>query len=530
MNRHHSPITAILCYVGLLLSSVMVSSCKSTHTTAYTHAKQKSIVILYENDVHCGIDGYSKMRGLADAIQQSDTSYVGIVSSGDFLQGALAGAYSRGQYIVDIMRHVGYDAITLGNHEFDYGAPRMFELLPQIGAPIVSSNFCEYDTRKPFYQPYVIKQYGQKRIAFVGVTTTETLRAEAYAFFDNNRKQLYDLCPSQLIQLVQKAIDQARAEGADYVVLLSHMGEQSSEDDLTSQDLVAATRGIDAVLDGHSHSIIPVNPVNNLDGKQIPVSQTGTQFENIGKLWISPDGRFVTSLVDNAANPYTNARVTAVTDSIKALLKQATSRQIATVAFDLPVQDANGSWIVRREEAPMGNLVSDAFRWKMNAAIGLVNGGGLRNSIKAGAVNYGHIISVQPFDNLVCLIEATGQQIIDMLSKCASKCPEADGSFPQVSGMRYTIHTATHTVSDVLVFDKQANAYLPLDLQRTYTIATTDYYGNGGYYYTLQDCRLIENTQILARDVMAEYLEKHLNGCIDNSYRTTQGRVTITND
>jgi 2',3'-cyclic-nucleotide 2'-phosphodiesterase (5'-nucleotidase family) len=178
----------------------------------------------------------------------------------------------------------------------------------------------------------------------------------------------------------------------------------------------------------------------------------------------------------------------------------------------------------------MGNLVSDAFRWKMNAAIGLVNGGGLRNSIKAGAVNYGHIISVQPFDNLVCLIEATGQQIIDMLAKCAAKCPEADGSFPQVSGMRYTIHTATHTVSDITVFDKQTNAYLPLDPQRTYTIATTDYYNNGGYYYTLQDCRLIENTQLLARDVITEYLEKQLKGNIDDSYHTTQGRITIVDD
>jgi 2',3'-cyclic-nucleotide 2'-phosphodiesterase (5'-nucleotidase family) len=101
---------------------------------------EKSIVILYENDVHCGIDGYSKMRGLRDAIVRADTSYVAMLSAGDFLQGDLAGALSTGQYIVDIMKNMGYDAITLGNHEFDYGVPRLQELLPKIGTNVVCSN------------------------------------------------------------------------------------------------------------------------------------------------------------------------------------------------------------------------------------------------------------------------------------------------------------------------------------------------------------------------------------------------------
>ena len=117
----------------------------------YSFDSKKSIVILYENDVHCNIDGYTKFVGLRDAIAHTDTSYVGMVGSGDYLQGALAGAISRGLYITDIMRNVGYDAITLGNHEFDYLMPRMLELLPKIGAPVVCTNLFEYGSSKPHH-------------------------------------------------------------------------------------------------------------------------------------------------------------------------------------------------------------------------------------------------------------------------------------------------------------------------------------------------------------------------------------------
>ena len=164
--------------------------------------KQKSIVILYENDVHCGIDGYTKMRGLRDAIVSADTSYVSMVSSGDFLQGDLAGALTHGQYVVDIMKMMGYDAVTLGNHEFDYGVPRMQELLPQIGADIVCANLFEVNATTPMYQPYVIKQFGDKRIAFVGITTPESMRDEAYSFYDTDGELLYDLHNYDCISLV----------------------------------------------------------------------------------------------------------------------------------------------------------------------------------------------------------------------------------------------------------------------------------------------------------------------------------------
>ena len=510
----------------MLLVLTALVGCVSNEDNSSSEQRNKSIVILYENDVHCGIDGYTQMRGLRDAIVRSDTSFVGMVSAGDFLQGDLAGAISLGQFVVDIMKNMGYDAVTLGNHEFDYGVPRMQELLPQINTTVVCSNLVKYGETTPLYQPYVIKQYGNKRIAFVGTTTPETMRSEAYSFFDKDQKQIYDLQTNKCYALVQQAADNARSEGADYVVVLSHLGEATSDTGIDSHGLVAATRSIDAVLDGHTHSVIPCDYVTNLDGQKVPVTQTGTKFANVGKLWISPEGKFITSLVANTDIPYDNATVTHSIDSIKALIKQQAGRQVATSEFPL-IAIEGSSWPVRCKEMPLGNLVADAYRFVMRAQIGITNGGGLRSNLPTD-ITYGDVIGVQPNDNNMCLIEATGEQLLAMLTKCTAKCPEADGSFPQVSGMKYTIHTASHKVTDVQILD--ADTYKPLDLQGKYTIAVIDYYGNGGFYRTLQDCRLLSMTDILSRDALSNYLENVLSGVVPDSYKEPQGRITIVND
>ena len=518
---------SILRLLGGAFISALIVGCSSDDSTS-SPAKEKSIVILYENDVHCAITGYPKMRGLADAILASDTSYVGLVSSGDFLQGALSGAYSHGQYIVDIMKNMGYDAITLGNHEFDYGVPRMLELLPQIGAPVVSANFTEVGKTETIFPPYVIKQYGDKRIAFVGVLTPETMLAEAYAFFDEDNNLLYDLNALEVYDMVQEAVDDARAEGADYVIVLSHLGE-SNETGVDSHSMVNATRGIDAVLDGHTHAVIPGEWVGNIDGQPVPVTQTGTQFANYGKLWISRDGKFHTSLVADDDNPYCNTNVAATVDSIQTLLDAATSETVGTSDFDLLVKNPSGDWIVRSEEASIGDLVSDAFRIISDTQIGLINGGALRNDILAGEIIYGHVMSLLPNDNHVSIIVATGKDILDMLEECCINCPDDDGSFPQVSGMKFTIHTVSNTVSDVMVYNEETDAFEPIDENKSYTIAVNDYYRTGGFYGLLAECRLIKDTAI-CRDVVRQYIIEILDGVISDIYKEAQDRIRIVYD
>jgi 2',3'-cyclic-nucleotide 2'-phosphodiesterase (5'-nucleotidase family) len=398
--------------------------------------------------VHCGIDGYTKLAGLRDAINQSDTAWAAVVCSGDFLQGGTSGAISRGQYIVDIMRNVGYKAITLGNHEFDYGVPRLKNLLSGVNAPVVCANFYDVGAEKSYFPAYVIQSFGDKRVAFIGAVTPETMILEEYAFYDNHDNLSYTLKPDDFYALIQQAVDNARQEGADYVVLLSHVGESTQSMGFDSHRLVQATKGIDVVLDGHSHSVIPHDKVSSLDGKTIEVTQTGTQFANIGKLLITRNGQLSTELVPTKDLNVSNARVSATTDSIMALLKVIESRKVADCAAPLRIYDDNGTRLVRNEETNSGDFVTDAYRYVMDAEIGLSNGGGIRNERLSSELTYGDLINMLPFENYVWKVEATGAKIIELLQKSTSSVPKEDGDFPQVSGVKFTLHTSDHSISD----------------------------------------------------------------------------------
>ncbi len=509
-----------------LLPVLALVACRNNGNKEPVVNTPKSIVILYENDVHCAIDGYTKMRGLADAIVAADTAYVGLVSSGDFLQGSLAGAISRGGYIVDIMSEMHYDAVALGNHEFDYGVPRQLELLPIIGSPVSCANLYEYVSAASVYAPYIIKQYGNKRIAFVGVLTTETMKAESYSFYDKDGNQLYDLRAEDLYSLVQQSVDKARREGADYVVALSHLGEWAYEG-CGSHEMIAATRGINVVLDGHTHSVIPCDSVKNLDGVYVPITQTGTQFANVGHLLIDTAGHFHTSLIPTKDIIYTNARVSAVTDSIHTLLNGITEHKIARLDFDMPITDETGQWLIRKQETALGNLVAESFRHDVQAQIGLTNAGGVRNGLKAGDVTYADAISVVPYDNAVCLIEATGLQIQNMLEACTASYPQLDGDFPQLSGLKFTLHVSDHSVSDVMVYDEQSSTFVPVTADGIYTIGTLDYFATGGFYGTLKDCPLLNEPSKICYDVLADYMEHTLHGVIPDAYRQPAGLITI---
>ena len=491
---------------------------------------QKSIVILYENDVHCGIDGYQKMAGLRDAINKTDTAYAGAVCVGDFLQGNTTGAISKGQYVVDIMKLMDYDAVTLGNHEFDYGVPRMKMLLEQLNAPIVSCNLYDVADQQFVYMPYIIKQYGNKKVAFIGATTPETMILEAYAFYDTNGGLEYDLRPKTFYQLVQQTVDDARAKGADYVVLLSHVGETTQSMGFNSHLLVNNTRGIDVVLDGHSHEIFENAKATNLDGQEITVTQTGTQFERIGKLLITPDGRMTTKLLKPADVPYVNARVKAATDSIHKLVDAATSKVVAHTDYRLVVSDENKQWIIRGSETNAGDLVADAYRYALKSDIAFENGGGIRNDIMAGDITYGDVIGMLPYDNILRRVAVSGKLLKEMLTRCTALVPVLDGNFPQCSGLRFTIHCKSHRVSDIEVLQENGK-YAPLDENHTYSVTMTNYtHEGGGFFDMFKKCSVLQESTVRYHEALIDYLTKVLGGNTGKAYAQPQGRITILED
>lgn len=509
-----------------LLIGMSLAACSSVRSIGEPLKQRKAIVILYENDVHCAIDGYAKLAGLRDAIAASDTAYVAVTSSGDFLNGALAGIISRGQYIADIMRNVGYDVVTLGNHEFDFGSQRMIEMMSQIKAPVICANFFKAGAAHPFYPACTIRRFGAESVGFVGVSTPSSMVDEEYSFYDKDGRKLYDLCPDAVVTLVQQAVDSVRRAGADYVVLLSHLGELPSETGIDSHTLVSQIKGVNVVLDGHSHSVVPHDTVTDLDGKEITVTQTGTQYANIGKLVITKDGRISTSLIPIDSIPYTSQRITVTADSIKQLMSSVTRQVIGTSDFELTINDSLGNRLVRSGETNLGDLCTDACREISGAEIGMLNGGGIRNSIPAGRITHGDAINALPYYNMLCKIEVTGETILRTLRRCTASYPQEDGSFPQVSGMRYTVHAGNHTISDVQVLSRETSRYEPLIPERKYTIGICDYYNAGGFYGLLKGATLIEQTTMLTSDALAKYIKETLNGDV-SAYRHPQGRIVI---
>ncbi|MBP5457717.1 MAG: bifunctional metallophosphatase/5'-nucleotidase [Paludibacteraceae bacterium] len=514
-----------------LISAATLTGCKSSSKAPKTPEKQavvrtqdKSIVILYENDVHCAIDNYAKLAGLRDAV--ADTAYAAVVSSGDYLQGGTAGAISKGKYIVDIMKSVEYDAVTLGNHEFDYKVPQMMSLLNYLAAPVTCVNLKDKKTGQNVYMPFVLRKYGIKTVAYIGVTTPTARYTEEYAFLDKDGNEIYELSEKNVYELVQKAVDKARSLGANYVILLSHVGEDDNNTHVESHGLIANTIGIDAVLDGHTHSVVPTQYVADKAGRKVLISQTGTKLANVGKLCISKNGVITNELVPISSITRENAVVRHTTDSIKALAQNFTSKHVGTTDYKLRILDDKGNQQIRLAETNAGDLVADAFRIIVGSNIGMTNGGGVRSEVNAGELKMGDIIDLLPYDNYLYEVEVEGSTIALLLTKCIQGLPLEDGDFPQVSGITFDIDAAAHQVSNIKILDPATNKYEPIKMNGLYTIATTDYcITGGGFRGVLKDSKVTKTGLMIYSEALVEYISNNLNGHVGKEYAEPQGRI-----
>lgn len=485
----------------LLLASLMLTvSCKDDDAGEIldpTKDNDRSIVIIYDNDVHCAIEGYAKMVGYRDAIVEADTAWVATVSAGDYVQGGAVGSLSQGQYVIDVMKEVGYDAITLGNHEFDYKVPQMRHLMDQLPAGTVTCcNFYNAAHDSLYYKEYVIKQMGKKKVAFVGVTTPGTMVSESYSFFaEDGVTKLYDLREADCVTLVQNAVDHARAEGADYVILLAHLGESDrGSTTVYTPTLLAKTRGINAILDGHTHSTIPGQTYPNIDGDIVYSMQTGSKFQHVGKLIISADGKISSELVPVKEITQVNAKVAQAIDGSNGKVNEKLKEEISyNYSPDFMVEDDKGENMARYKQVPLGTLICDAFIYVSAAEIGIINGGGVRTSLPQGTITYGSLLNILPFSNELCFVRATGQQILDALETSVSLYPMLSGGFLQFSGLHYEFDPnntpkleydpetyvlsvqGTRRITKCEVLDPDDGKYHPIDPERKYTVASTRY-------------------------------------------------------
>ena len=400
-------------------------------------------------------------------------------------------------------------------------------------------------------------------------------------------------------------MDAANAQGADYVILVGHLGNEGVSGQWSSEAVIKNTNGIDAVIDGHSHETYD-KTFPNKDGEQIVVTQTGTKLKNIGKMTIKPDGTITTEMVntvpdagfttytvqkndslskiakktlgssqawtiiynankDKIKKPnlitagmvltipggaaatedgkFVDAAADAYIKQIQAQYSESLKTVLGSTSVDLTIKDpATGERAVRSAETNLGDLCADAYRYQLGADIGLMNGGGVRDSIAAGTITYNDTLKVFPFGNMGCVVEATGQQIKDALEMASKDCPTENGGFLQVSGLTYTVDTSIPSsvkVDEKGNFQGVSGAYRvtdikvgeePLDVNKTYTVASHNYMlKSGGDGMTMfNGCNIIKDEVMVDVDVLSTYIQG-LGGSVSSEYENSegQGRIVI---
>jgi 2',3'-cyclic-nucleotide 2'-phosphodiesterase (5'-nucleotidase family) len=515
-------------------------------------------VILHTNDVHVGLqdnigyDGLSLYRKELEALYDN----VLLIDAGDAIQGAALGAMSKGAEIIKIMNELGYDLAIPGNHEFDFGFDVLDDCSEQLACGYICANFCTIDGETVF-EPWRILEAGDLKIGFVGAVTPDTFTRSAIKDVVNEvGEPMYDFLADEtgdrLAGALQKNIDEVREQGADYVILVAHLGNATENTSIYSSNaIVGKLNGIDMVIDGHSHEVYNT-AIPDKDGKMTPIAQTGTKLQHIGQLTVYKDGHLEENIIDlvpeSAAVPaesvtrkneerYVDPETKTFIDNIYGAYDSIMSRKIGDLSVDL-IKMENGKDLSRTAENGLCELAADAFRAVGGTQAGLIGAGSLRTNLEAGEVTYQDVVDILPYCNEVIMAEVSGQTLLDALEFGVSFLPENSGGFPQVSGITFSINTeiessvtmnekkqfvsvdGEYRVHDVKVDGKD------LDPDAIYTLAITQYLLTGGDGFTMfEDAEIISTTGLADNEVVMKYIEEDLNGVIPETYAEPQGRI-----
>lgn len=522
-------------------------------------ALSEDIVILYTNDVHTYIDGpisYDVVASVKKDLEKQ-YKYVILADAGDHIQGTSYGSMDKGESIIKLMNAAKYDIATLGNHEFDYDFSGCMNIIELAEFSYVSANFYHEENGvrgENVLDDYVLFDCGKEKLAIIGITTPETFTKSTPAYFqDEEGNFIYGISGGEngekLQEDVQRAIDEAKAQGATQIVALGHLGIDSSSKPWTSEETIAGVCGLDAFIDGHSHSIVERKVVRDKNGHDVILTQTGEYFNRIGMMVIdSETGDITTDFIECeeiiaedgeatgeyklASEIYSGKELTYDDETKK--IKDEWVKQIdeslgqkigcATVVFDN--YDEEGNRLVRARETNSGDFAADALYYLfdnmgINVDVAIMNGGGVRNTATTGDFTYKTCKDMHTFGNVACLQKVTGEQILDALEWGSKNVGGGEnGSFLHVAGLTYKIDTSfdstvkedkheiwsgkpeKYRVYDVKIYNKETNSYEDIVLSDTYHLA--------GYNYTLRDLgggfAMFENADNVQDYVMEDYM------------------------
>ena len=549
--------------LALILTILSIPSPAMAAGQGTAAAGKKDLMILYTSDVHCGIDqgfGYDGLAHVKEEFEKKGYNVI-LVDGGDSIQGEALGMLTKGDAIIDLMNDVGYEIAIPGNHEFDYGMDVFLDLAKKADFPYISCNFTYKD--KPVFDPYIIKEFDGIRVGFVGVTTPESLTTSTpSSFMDEDGNYVYGFCAdkngTKLYRAVQKAADDARADGADYIVVMGHMGNDEKSSPYTYADVISNTNGIDIFLDGHSHDTEQV-VMKNKDGEDVIRSACGTKLACIGWAKITQDGKKDAGIY-TWANTVTPASlfgfendITKAVEAHKAEFADFLNVEVGETEVLLTINDPSELdskglpvRMVRRAETNLGDLVTDAFLARTGADIAIVNGGGVRTNIEKGVITRESILKVQPFGKSIVVIEATGQQILDALEWGARNVPDECGGFLQTAGLSYEIHSYIDsgcTSDDEGMFtgvegERRVRNVMAggeeLDPDKVYTVASSSYImmEQGDGYTQFNGCEIVSTDAAVDYQILLDYITEDLGGKVGREYADLDGdgRIVIVEE
>ena len=565
-------------FIFLLLSIIFQSFTKKAFLEKKNYRKLKQeensiideedIIILHTNDVHCGLMDYIGYDGLMLYKREllSKYKYVITVDAGDHIQGGAIGLLSKGLDIIDIMNKIGYDVVTLGNHEFDYGIEQLNLCNETLKSGYISSNYCFRKNKTSIFPPYKIIDAGDKKIGFIGVSTPQTLsKTYLHNIVDEDGKMVYDFLTEnegkELFDNVQNYIDEVRKKGANYVIILSHLGnEGDSLEQYTSNGLLSHINGIDALIDGHSHKIYNTTSKDK-DKKEIPLAQTGTKLLNLGIMKIKSDGTILSEILSEIPHPentYSYATIIDRNNKQRFIDKEMNNylnnifnshsdelnEKIGYTDFNLliNIDDSGDSskQISRSEESTLCDLVADAIRDIGKGDICLINAGSIRANLIKGDITLQNILDILPFSADIVIKEVYGKDILDALEFGMKDLPGKTSRFPQVSGISFKVNTkikSSVVIDDEEMFvkvDGDRRVYdvkvggKKLDVNKKYKLSFDNYISNGGDGFSMfNKYEEISNVLKTDNEALMIYIRDVLNGKIPDEYKQVQKRIVI---
>lgn len=499
-------------------------------------------VILHTNDVHGAVEGYAYIAQLK-ADYEAKGAEVILVDAGDFSQGTTYVSSTKGADAVTMMNAAGYDVVTLGNHEFDYGYAQLKENMSKAKFKVVCADVFNEDGTPIFDASYTYTTKSGVKVGFFGMETPET-QTKA------NPALIKGLTFADKDAFTKAAADQVAAlKDADVVICLAHLGVDAESAPYRSTDLYAAVKGIDFIVDGHSHTVMTKGE------KGEPIQSTGTAFKNIGVIVIDDASKKIesNSLYEIKEDTAKDATVAAAAKVIVDRVNNEYGVKFATSKVELNGAKApNGN---RDVETNNGDLITDAMRWKVlqnkdgltvneDHVVAITNGGGIRAAIAKGDVTKKDINTVLPFGNTVAVVYVTGEQLLEALEASTFSTPTAVGGFPQVSGINFTIHTGKAYDKNDATYP-ESTYYGPKTINRVvinsvngkefkanevYAVVTNNFCAAGGdTYYAFKAASAQFDTGIPLDEAVMEYVTKELKGVIGEQYAAPQGRITYFN-